>query len=153
MCIRDRTIHWLRLPRILDKCRAELANRRSVVAVRGCIGKQSLLMQEIPSKMLVDTTEYSIVFDKRSLSFTEHRERVSRIYRVAEVTGVAKKMPRGERGGIWCCECWEKRVAIREENALLSDEAHRWSVFFVNRSLTKPVRNKDYCVTSGGNPR
>src|SRR5260370_34904733 len=105
-------------------------------------------MQEIPSKMLVDTTEYSIVFDKRSLRFTEHWERVSRIDGVAKVPGVAQKMPRCERRGIWCCECREKRVAIREENALLSHEAHRCSVFFVKRSLTKTVRNKDYCVTS-----
>src|SRR5580704_7172482 len=110
-------------------------------------------MQEIPSKMLVDTTQYSIIFDKRSLGFTEHRERVSRIHGVAKVPGVAEKMPRCKRRGIWCCKCREKRVAIREENALLSHEAHGRSVFFVNRSLTKTVRNKDYCVTSRGNPR
>src|SRR5271166_3354194 len=150
---RHETIHWLCLCCILNKRRAELANRRSVVAVRGRKGKQSLLMQEIPSKMFVDTTEYSIVFDKRSLSFTKHRERVSRIHGVAKVPGVAEKMPRRDRRGIRCCECRKEGVAIYEENALFTDEAHRWSVYFVNRSLTKTVRNKDYCVPSGGNPR
>src|SRR5271166_336020 len=150
---RHETIHGLCLFRILDKRRAELANRRGVVAVRGRKGKQRLLMQEIPSKMFVDTTEYSIIFDKRSLSSTEHRERVSGIHGVAEVPGVAEKMPRREGRGIWCCERREEGVTICEENALLTDEVHRWSVFFVNRSLTKTVRNKDYCVSSGGNPR
>ena len=53
-------------------------------------------MQEIPSKMFVDITEYSIIFDKRSLSSAEHRERVSGIHGVAEVPGVAEKMPRRE---------------------------------------------------------
>jgi hypothetical protein len=103
--------------------------------------------------MLVDIAQHRITLEEGRKTVAGSRNRKAGVDRVAEISGISRKMACRHCSGVGRRKGREKRVRVLEIDAVVANGTHGRRRLIGNNQRAKPVRNKEHDIvrrTGGG---